>query len=79
MQKDNKFKKLADENKKLLEDVKLFSTNKIVQNFGSDVKSNEINELKNQIKILEERLRKQRQVAEKPYDELIGLKSRSKV
>ena len=70
---------MADENKKLLEDVKLFSTNKIVQNFGSDVKSNEINELKNQIKILEERLRKQRQVAEKPYDELIGLKSRSKV
>lgn len=70
---------MADENKKLLEDVKLFSTNKIVHNFGSDVKSNEINELKNQIKILEERLRKQRQVAEKPYDELIGLKSRSKV
>lgn len=70
---------MADENKKLLEDVKMFSTNKIVHNFGSDVKSNEINELKSQIKILEERLRKQRQVAEKPYDELIGFKSRSKV
>ena len=68
--KEQRIKKLSDENLKLIEDSKVFTLNKTV---SSDSKSAENEALKRQIRVLEEKLKRQRP-AERPYEQ-----SRSKV
>ncbi|CAF0743692.1 unnamed protein product [Brachionus calyciflorus] len=77
--KDGRIKKLTDENQKLIDDAKIYSTNKIAHNFNADNKTNDVESLKRQIRILEEKLKKQKQnMAERPYVESGDYKSRSK-
>lgn len=78
--KDQRIRKLTDETHKLNDDAKLFSTNKSVQSFSIETKSNDIEGLRRQIRILEDKLKKQKQnAAERPYVEADDYKSRSKV
>lgn len=73
--KDAKLKKLSDENKKLTDDKKSPTRG---QSLTVESKPSEVDELKRQIRVLEERLRRQRQsIPEKPYTD--SNKSRSKV
>jgi hypothetical protein len=75
--KDGRIKKLADENQKLIDDAKIFSTNKIAQNFSIENKSNDVESLRRQIRVLEEKLKKQRQnTAERPYVESAEYRSK---
>lgn len=63
-----------------MEDAKLYGHNKVGQNLTIENKPTEMENLKRQIKVLEERLKKQRQsIPEKPYSEMSETKSRSKV
>ena len=74
-QKEQKIKKLTDENAKLAEDHgRSLYVSKTV--YGSD-KSNEVENLRRQVRQLEEKLRKQRP-AERPYEQT-NYKPRSKV
>ncbi len=76
--KDQKLKKLTDENRKLIEDGRIFTTNKMVQNFNLENRPNDVELLKRQIRTLEEKLKKQKlMTAEKPYVEAVE-KPRSK-
>lgn len=75
--KENKLKKLNDENKKLTDTGKNHSSG---QSLTVESKPSEVEGLRRQIRILEERLRKQKQsVAEKPYSEMGDKSARSKV
>ena len=75
--KDQRIKKLSDENQKLIDDNKHYSSNKIASNQSLDAKSNDVEYLKKQIRILEEKLKKEKlNRAERPY---VDNKSRSKV
>ena len=72
-------KKLAEENKKMTLEQ---SQNKTGQNLTVENKPTEMENLKHQIRVLEDRLKRQKQqsVAEKPYTETTNAsKSRSKV
>jgi len=64
-----KLKKLSTENQKLVEDGNKFSSNKIVQSFSAE-NSNNVDYLRRQIRLLEDKLKKQRNLAEKPYVDL---------
>ena len=71
---------MGDENQKLIDDAKIYSTNKIAQNFNIENKSNDVDSLKRQIRVLEDKLKKQKQnTAERPYVESADYKARSKV
>ena len=65
--KDNKIKKLISENQKLLEDAKRLNPDKAYQSAYADSKSNDTEYLRRQVRILEDKLKRQRP-AEKPYD-----------
>lgn len=74
-----KLKKLSTENQKLIEDGNKFSSNKIVQSFSAE-NSNNVEYLRRQIRLLEDKLKKQRNLAEKPYvDVLDAVETRNKV
>jgi hypothetical protein len=72
-----KLKKLTTENQKLIEDGNKFSSNKIVQSFSAE-NSNNVDYLRRQIRLLEDKLKKQRNLAEKPYVDAAETKNKVK-
>jgi centrosomal protein CEP290 len=73
--KDQRIKKLADDNQKLTDEGKIASVNKTAAVFHADIQSNDVGYLRKQIRILEEKLKKEKlNKAERPYEQ-----SRSRV
>jgi hypothetical protein len=66
---------LADENQKLNDDGKTSAINKTAVSFQADNQSNDVNYLRKQVRLLEEKLKKEKlNKAERPYEQ-----SRSRV